>query len=265
MQYNLIITNNDLIVEIEKNKQIKITSTKINVNDFLNNLSLENKMILTRFQDVYIYITDELLQTPKVACDIALKSKMTFDRRIPLNFINNFYDLDMSSDTEDIKRAITKYNNEEKKHIYYCADQKDLCVAILYHFLNNGYYFKICQKCGSAYLRNDKRSLYCDKCKILKEEERTTTKNVEQKERAKLPYNIIINKIRQRYYNAINKEIDNKIITMYENDLLKFNELVHKNRLRLKHGDISENDFLELLADLDNKTSIILKKGGASQ
>lgn len=265
MQYNLIITNNDLIVEIEKNDQIKITSTKINVNDFLNNLSLENKMILGRFKDVYLYITDELLQTPKVACDIALKSKMTFNRRIPLNYINNFYDLDMSSNTEDIKRAITKYNNKDKKHIYYCDGQSDLCVAILYHFLNNGYYFKICQKCGSAYLRNDKRSLYCDKCKILKEEERITTKNVEQKERAKLPYNIIINKIRQRYYNTINKEIDNKKITKYESDLSKFNELVHKNRLKLKHGDIKENDFLKLLTDIDKKTSIELKKGGVSQ
>ena len=234
-QIEIIIKNNDLNIMLfnRNTNERKI----INANELLQKENVYDFVDFYKFEKNYFYIVEQLKQAPKTACDLIMNNTLSFNRRIPLNHINNIYGLKLESSNKEIQKAVSNYINNKREYVYYCDDKTDKYVAILYHYLTNGYYLRKCINCGNFYLKNKNQSKYCDKCKLIREEETRHKKNEDQKKIGQEMYTKKINATRGLLSNNQDK------IPNYEDIKIKFDNLVSKKRKEFKLGKISKEEF----------------------
>ncbi len=234
-QEELIIKNNNLDITLINRNTNKIEYK--NVNNLLKKENVYDLIGFMKFKYTYFYITDELQQSPKTACDLILNNGLSFNRRIPLHQINNIYNLNEHSSNKDILKAVINYNDNKKEYVYYCNDKIDKYVAILYHYLTNEYFLRECAYCNNLYLKHNNQGKYCEDCRQIIAEQQKEQKNKKQKKVAQEIYTKEINATRGLLNNNQDK-LDN-----YSKLKKDFDNEVAIKRQEFKNGKISKDEF----------------------
>jgi len=241
-QKELIIKNNSFDVTIiDRNND---TVNIVNINDFLRINYVEDYMEFIRFKHAYFHITENRQEKPKVACDLLLNNSISFDRRIPLHQINNIYGLSKDISEKDLNKAIDDYNSGKREYTYYCNDEIDLIVAILYHFLTNDFHLRQCRECSSVFMKSSKQGFYCSKCSEIKKDESNIDKKLKQRIQSKEIY--------EREFNALRGQLKNhqEKILNYKEKLKSVNDRIGVKRKEYKKNIITKEQLNAFALDL---------------
>ena len=241
--FELIIKNNELVAikkEIDK-------ETKIDINKYLKNKVLS----MQYFKDYFYYLVDELYQEPLFACKLILESGSFFKKRIPLSYIET-PTIKLFDNISTVRENINKIKDGDKLYKYYCDDDMDMLIAIIYHCISQGYYLKQCENCGVCFFKEDKKGKYCYNCSkknISKSKDKYSQKKKDN------PIEIIISSIHSKL-NARKNNEDKYVLTSNV-----FNDELREKRKLKSLGKITDNEFNTWVLESEKKAR--LKNGGS--
>lgn len=243
--YELIIKNNELIAIKKDNKK----ETIININEYLKTKSLS----LQYFIDYFNYFVNELYQEPLFACKLILESGSFFKKRIPLSNIET-HSIKLFDNIDTIRKNINTIRDGDKIYKYYCDDDMDILIAIIYHCISQGYYLRQCEKCGTCFFKDDKKGKYCNECS---QTSISNSKNEYSQKKKNNPIEITISAIHSKLNARKNNEYK-YILTSSD-----FNKELEEKRKQKSTGIITDNQFNAWVMKCDKKARLKKKDGGS--
>lgn len=238
--FELIIKNNELIA-IKKEPR---SNTRIDINEYIKSRPLS----LQFFVDYFDLFVNQLKLGRLFACKMILESGI-FDKnkkRVPLSEIKSL-NIDLFGDYKKLIKEIEKIKSADKLYVYYCNDDIDILMAIIYHCISRGYYLRKCKKCGCFFFKYDKKGIYCNYCS---KQNIVNSKEINYKKRKSDTAENTIHRIQSKLTARENYE--------YKYVLTKavFNKDLQEQRKLKRIGKITDKQFDKWAMEMDKKARL---------